>query len=118
MLRPNTKPIVWDPADPLKLSPVTEEGKALVAAGKVGLGPMVDMKSIALWAGSARCSPQNPTNAEPLISIAPAIKQTMDPGAPSETFDWEHEAIDKFRREVSPLFVDGRNTYINVAAIG
>ncbi len=107
LLRSTSKSAVWDPATPLHIGPVTEEGKALVAAGKVGLGPMIDMKSIALWTGKPWCSPTRSSflsGDKPLVAISPASAgQKTDPGQPTQKFDWEQEAIEKFRREVGAL---------------
>lgn len=100
-LQATRKTIVWDPSRPLLITPVTEEGKALVAAGKIGLGPMVDAKSIALWTGQPICAPKPSMflpDTRPLVSISVGIQD--DPGPPVDNFDWEQDAIDKFRRDV------------------
>lgn len=100
-LQTTRKVIVWDPSKNLRISPVTEEGKALVAAGKIGLGPMIDAKSIAVWTGQPRCSPKPSmflADTRPLVSIS--IGAQEDPGSPEDGFDWEQDAIEKFRRSV------------------
>ncbi|VDD81734.1 unnamed protein product [Mesocestoides corti] len=104
LLRSSKKIAVWDPAVALHIAPVTEEGKALVAAGKLGHGPMIDMKSIALWTGQPQCAPKASvflTNGRPLVSISAG--QQQDPGPPGQKYDWEQEAIEKFRRDTGPM---------------
>nr|CUU97640.1 hypothetical transcript [Hymenolepis microstoma] len=99
-LQTTRKSIVWDPSKVLRIAPVTEEGKALVAAGKIGLGPMVDVKTTALWAGQPICSPRPSRflpDTRPLISLSSGSQE--DPGSPVDGLDWEHDAIKKFRRD-------------------
>ncbi|VDL98812.1 unnamed protein product [Schistocephalus solidus] len=84
--------LVWDPADLLKIGPLTEEGKALVSTGKLGLGPLVDMNEITLWSASENCRPR------PLVAIGKAnLEEQEDPGPAKQVFDWEEAAIRKYR---------------------
>ena len=102
MLQKSKKTAVWDPARPLLIAPVSDEGKALVAAGKIGLGPMIDVKTVALWPGEPMCSPKQSVflpNTRPLVAIS--VGAVNDPGPPEQSFDWEEEAIASFRSGVS-----------------
>ncbi|KAL5966504.1 hypothetical protein TSMEX_005743 [Taenia solium] len=106
LLQSTKRPAVWDPAKPLLIAPVTEEGKALVAAGKIGHGPMIDAKSIALWPGQPLCAPKSSPflpNTRPLVAIS--VGPQNDPGPPDQSFDWEQEAIEKFRRSTGPTSI-------------
>lgn len=85
--------IVWDPGLPLQLTPMSEEGKQLVASGKMGLGPMVDLSDISLWSGSPQCALRGP-----LFTMMQQTISRVDPGTPKQRFDWEREAILKLRK--------------------
>ncbi|KAH9284288.1 hypothetical protein ECG_02550 [Echinococcus granulosus] len=106
LLQSTKKAAVWDPAKPLLIAPVTEEGKALVAAGKIGHGPMINAKSIALWPGQPLCAPKSSLflpDTRPLVAIS--VGPQNDPGVPDQSFDWEQEAIQNFRRNTGPTSI-------------
>ncbi|BHF71879.1 hypothetical protein SprV_0401494000 [Sparganum proliferum] len=96
--------LVWDPADLLKIGPLTEEGKALVSTGKLGLGPLVDMNEITLWSSSENC------RSGPLIAIGRAnLGEQDDPGPAKQVFDWEEAAIRKYREFEAGHLGEGKN---------